>query len=198
MDNKENKPPLFKLKKSSKTVGGFDTNDENEWAFLVKHNYNDLPNFIHLRKMWNIVETPDELDADGNLKKKGIQQSSTIKMYSGFIKDGNFIVTNNQTIIRITFHDIRKAYINTLVTYTEAGYVKDDTISGTPIYYANERSPLVENTTQQGLSTAMAAVMPQSQGTINTSKAVKRPHLFLSAPSVLRNLDPNNNIQKNP
>ena len=61
----------FKFKKASKTIGGFDVNDNTtEWIYLRKEEVNDLPSFIHLQRLWCREETEDDEDASGDSSER--------------------------------------------------------------------------------------------------------------------------------
>lgn len=144
--------PIFQFKKAKITISGIDPDGPSEWELLVKHDTNDLPQFYHFQKLWIRAETPDEVDANGQITKQGVKQVPVVQVYKGFIKDDKFVVTNQGTIQANTFHECHKKFKSALETATKQnGFKKDESrysgIFGQPQqYYANERNPLVSNT----------------------------------------------------
>jgi hypothetical protein len=158
MDNK----PIFQFKKAKVTISGIDPDGPSEYELLIKHNSNDLPEFIHYHKMWISPETPDEIDAEGKVTKPGNKHHPLIQIAKGFIKDEKFLVTSQQTIAAQSYHECHKKFKASLeYAITSFGYKKDEErysgIFGQPQqYYANERTPLLSNAgntlSQQGIT----------------------------------------------
>jgi hypothetical protein len=142
---------IFKFKKvQSKKVGEFDLNDKTEYTLLIKTSYGDLPKFIHMHKLWNVTETPDKLDSDGDIEEKGIKAAPVWEQIMGFVKDGSYVVTGRRAFQSGNYHDIHVKYSSQLERYVEEGFRKDESLynkSGNPVvptYYANERTPMTE------------------------------------------------------
>ena len=156
--------PIFQFKKAKITISGIDPDGPSEWELLVKHDTNDLPSFYHFHKLWIRLETPDEVDADGNVTKPGIKQVPAVQVYRGFIKDERFVVTGQQTISANTFHECHKKFKFALETAIKAnGFKKDEDrysgIFGQPQqYYSNERTPMVS---QDNMKIAMSQLSQQ-------------------------------------
>lgn len=161
--------PLFKFKKASRSIGGFDVNSKDEYDLLIKKEYQDFTKFTHIHKMWNIVETPDETDADGNINKKGKKSISAYQVTSGFIKDGNHIVTSQKTHGSMNYTTAHKSYIIFLDTYiNERGYIKDvdnyqNGVAMVPKYFANEKTSMEEVVQQQTIPIGTANNPPKNK-----------------------------------
>lgn len=131
---------LFKFKKASKMVGDFDTNAETEWDCLVRRDPYDLPQFLHLHKMWNVTEVPAQFDSDGNETVKAVEQQPVVMLHKGFIKDDKFIVTASKPYAHGNYHAARMTYIRLLQAYIQDGYNKDQDAPAVPVYYENEKA----------------------------------------------------------
>lgn len=141
----ENKP-VFKFTKKIRTIGDFDVNDITLYTLLIKEGSGfDFDKFTHFWKGWNIEETADELDGDGNVVTPGIRKVAQYAITQGFIRDGKFIVGFQQTFSHKSFTEIHKNYIDILKTAVDAGYKKDvDNYDNKdqpipPKYYANNQ-----------------------------------------------------------
>lgn len=142
--------PIFKFKKTtSKMVGDFDVNDKSKRTLLIKPQIKDVTLFVHFEKLWNVEETAEVLDPDGNIITNGVKSMPAWRHIQGFIKDDKFVVTVNKMITAMNYHTIHTRYINQLGKYLEEGYVKDiqhytgdEAIE--PKYYVNERTSLDE------------------------------------------------------
>lgn len=136
---------LFKLKKSSKTIGGFDLNDEDLYSFLKKNSVNDFPHFVHIKKLWNVTEVPPYVDPNtGETLQEGVEKQPVIEVLQGFIRDDKYIVQSNNTYTKKTFHEATLAYGRYLEKLIDDDYFKDDSLVDKPQYYRNERTPMID------------------------------------------------------
>jgi hypothetical protein len=136
--------PIFKLKKTSKTVGGFDvTNNTTEWVMLEKLPVNDLPSFVHMQRLWVREETEDIVDADGNITSKGFKKESVVLYYSGFIKDDKYVVTENFRFPCKTDHEAQQFFLKQMNKLSDNGYKMVECDQQHPTYYTNERTPMI-------------------------------------------------------
>jgi hypothetical protein len=135
----------FKLKKSNKMIGDFDTTDPNEWTLLVKEVYQEFSQFIHYRKLW-LIEEREEIQEDS---ENGIEYQFPIKRapacicYRGFIKDGAHVVTSSHTMSGKDFDSVNKTFLKHLeACHVDSGYKKEvamynDGIALCPKYHSN-------------------------------------------------------------
>jgi hypothetical protein len=136
--------PIFKLKKASKKVGGFDVTDNTtEWIMLEKQPVNDLPQFVHMQRLWVREETEDVLDSDGNITSKGFKKESVIMYYSGFIKDDKYVVVDNFRFPHKTDHEAQQFFLKQMSKLSDNGYKMVECDQQHPTYYANERTPMI-------------------------------------------------------
>lgn len=141
---------VFKFKKkTSKKIGDFDVIDNTEWTLLIKPQIQDLPLFVHYRKLWNVEEKSEVTDEDGNVIQEKVEMYPAFEVKTGFVKDGKFIVQQQKSVVKSTYHEIDKLYMKSLDDFIKMGYEKDwNNYNGeepiVPGYYANERTPLTE------------------------------------------------------
>ena len=161
--------PIFKFKKTtSKKVGDFDVNDKSLRTLLIKPQIQDVTLFVHFEKLWNVEETADELDSDGNIVTKGVKSSPVWRHIQGFIKDDKFVVTTNRLTTAMNYHTIHTRYIQQLEKYLAEGYVKDvnhynGEVPIEPKYYVNEKTSLDELQAQSSKMGQLAqSVLPMS------------------------------------
>jgi hypothetical protein len=176
--------PLFKFKKAPVTVGGFDINDNTEWAFMIKQEFGDLPSFVHIRKMWNIQEIPDTIDpSSGEIIRHGVPQVPVVVVHKGFVKDGNFILTVNPYYYnKTTFHEAKQVFKKVIESYLVVGFVKDEVTVGEPTYYLNERTPMVDQnallssttSTSQSQQTIASQALPSGVPSIKAKNPILR------------------------
>ena len=138
--------PIFKFKKAEvKMLGDFNVLSIDEYDLLCKKGFMNEVEFIHIRKLWNIEETADELDSDGNVVTPGNKAKPIYGIVKGFSKDGKFIVTDTHSYGESTFTQIHTRYVNALTALIDLGWKKDDSnyIGDKPIkpvYYKNEKT----------------------------------------------------------
>lgn len=192
--------PLFKFKKTtSRRIGDFDVFDRSLRTLLIKPQIQDVTLFMHFEKLWNVEETADELDSDGNVVTKGVKSSPAWRQLQGFIKDDKFVVTSNRLITANNYHTIHTKYIQELKWCLDKGYIKDirNYIGEIPIepkYYVNEKTSLDE---MQAISSKMGELAQQKmQGAMSsipqpsvTPKAHKLGGIFSN---ILRKKDETN------
>lgn len=124
---------LFKFKKAKVMVGEFDPDDKDEWTFLIKPQIQDVTLFVHFHKQWNVTEVPGveavEEDPDnGIVGVEGVDPISKIPVlhvFTGFIKDGNFVLDKNKPFSYNSFEAVKKDYLDRLTKYIEMGFTKD-------------------------------------------------------------------------
>lgn len=161
--SEETTPSLFKFKKKEvKKIGDFDVLDSTEYTFLVKPIIQDLPQFHHFHKLWNVVEVPGvEPDEQNGIEGvEAVRTSPAWEHSTGFVKDGKFIVTKRRTYSSQTYHGVHKMYVDILERYIQDGYIKDESlycggVPQVPQYYSNEKTPLgqkMANTVLQGIN----------------------------------------------
>ena len=166
--------PVFKFKKTtSKMVGDFDVNDKSKRTLLIKHQIQDVTLFVHFEKLWNVEETAEVLDPDGNVLVKGVKSMPAWRHVQGFIKDGKFVVTVNRMITAMNYHTIHTRYINQLEKYLNEGYVKDiQNYTGEeaiePKYYVNEKTSLDEMQAMSSKMGQLAQQKVQMQGAMSS------------------------------
>jgi hypothetical protein len=195
--------PIFQFKKAKITISGIDPDGPSEWELLVKHDTNDLPSFYHFHKLWIRLETPDEVDADGNVTKPGTRQMPVVQVYRGFIKDDKFVVTGQQSIQANSFHECHKKFKFALESAIKTnGFKKDESrysgIFGQPQqYYSNERTPM-PNLNQSVMGQISQLVSQATQGQPATSG--QNPHIqIIPKKKGLANLmNSISNLQQNP
>ena len=173
--------PIFKLKKSNVIVGGIDVNGPSEWELLIKHDTHDLPKFIHFQKMWNILETEDEVDENGQILKPGIKQQPVVRYFMGFIKDEKFVVTTQNAVSAMNFHDAYKKLKAMLEGKVADGFKKDEqgyagAYAACPQYYSNERTPMtgMNSMSNMNLGQLVQSAMPAPTGNVNVSVTPKK------------------------
>lgn len=192
---------LFKFKKTEiKKVGEFDVNEKYEWCMLRKSQYQDVTVFMHFHKLWNVVEVPEVVDADGTVTTQAIKAQPAFEYNTGFLKDDKFIVTGRKTVHDQTFHGIHKKFINALANGLQDGYKKDWScykldIPQPPSYYHNEKTSENEIMKQQIVN------FQRNQGTTNSGnipvgspiipkKKKVFPHLKLVVPTTPNSNNP--------
>lgn len=166
--------PVFKFKKTtSKKVGDFDVNDKSLRTLLIKPQIQDVTLFVHFEKLWNVEETADELDSDGNIVTKGVKSFPNWRHLQGFIKDGKFVVTVNKMVTAMNYHTIHTRYIQQLEKYLAEGYVKDvqnynGEVPIEPKYYVNEKTSLDELQAQSSKMGQLAQQYVQSSAAVTS------------------------------
>jgi len=192
--------PIFKFKKKeTKKVGDFDVLDTSEWTLLVRPQIQDVTQFVHFHKLWNVVEVPGvEADPDNGIEAvKEVKAHPAWEHRIGFIKDGKFIVTNQKVISEQTYHAIHKRYINSLQNYLDEGYKKDwDNYKldepQVPHYYINERTSQ-EDAMKQQMShilrgnghTASNPIVPASVAVTSVPTPKKKTGMFKILPKLI-------------
>lgn len=142
----ENEKSIFKFKRAEvKLIGEFNLLSNDEYDLLIRRGFIDEVNFIHIRKLWNIIETTDQLDEDGNITTPGNKPQPVYQIVTGFMKDNKFIITNTYTYSDRTFTGIYSKYRNILISFLDDGWIKDKSnyIDDKPIkpaYFKNEKS----------------------------------------------------------
>lgn len=162
--------PLFKFKKKgTKKIGDFDVLDSSEWTLLIKPQIQDVTLFVHFRKLWNVEEQPEVLNADGEVEHQAVKQHPAYEFNTGFIKDDKFIVQKQKPVGEQTYHAIQKRYMMNLENLINEGYQKDwNNYNGdepiVPHYYINERTSQEDLMMQQLAAQAKRQRPPMGSG----------------------------------
>lgn len=193
---------LFKFKKAEvKKVGGFDVNDKHEWTLLVKPQYQDVTSFIHFHRLWNVPETPEVVDANGETIEKAVKAQPAFQYNLGFIKDDKFIVTQQKTVQDQTFHGIHKKFINTLTNALQDGFLKDWNcykldVPQAPSYHINEKTSQKDAIMQQiaAMATQQKAAgnnIPVGSPILGKRRSIKFPkNVRLGVPTTINSNNP--------
>ena len=104
--------------------------------------------------LYSLVEVAEvEADPENGIEaKEGVKAAPAWEYKTGFVKDGKYIVIKSQHISSHTYHEIHKKFIRVLEVSLEGGYKKDynlyvGEVPQVPVYYANERTPISNNST---------------------------------------------------
>lgn len=192
---------LFKFKKAKVMVGDFDPDDEDEWTLLIKPQIQDVTLFVHLHKQWNVVEVPGtpEIEADEangieyQEATPGIMKIPVVHVFTGFVKDGNFVLDKDKAFSHSSFEGVKKDYLKRLQTYTELGFTKDwdmyeHDIGLKPKYYGEGRDINSISNISQAINQSIhqsGGIVQAQTANINTTKKLFK-HIFLKGGNQLK------------
>lgn len=140
---------IFKFKKPEKVmIGGFDPDDQQEWALLIKPQIGDATLFVHFHKLWLVTEQPKiEPDPDNNIEGQDeVVRQSTVMIYTGFIKDDKFVVEKTRPINLKVDIAAQREFLRQLEFYVkELNFEKDwnnyaGDFPAIPSYYGHQDS----------------------------------------------------------
>jgi len=170
--------PIFKFKKTNaKLVGGINILDTNVYDYLEARGFASEVKFLHIKKMWNIVETQDELDKNMNVVKPGVRRQPEFHVIRGFIKDGKLVAEKTQVLKGLDIANITDKYSGFLRECMSQGWKRDKDMydyfgrtEATPTYH------MAANNTgfnMNGLFDAAKTYNPPTQQQMN-EEAAKR------------------------
>lgn len=119
--------PIFKFKKTNaKLVGGINALSTDLYDYLETNGWVKEVKFLHVKKMWNVEETQDELDQNMNVVKPGIKRKPEFHVIRGFLKDGKLVAEKTQVLVGTSIMGIEEKYAGFLRECMSQGWKKDE------------------------------------------------------------------------
>lgn len=118
--------PIFKFKKTNaKLVGGINVLSTDVYDYLEARGFASEIKFLHIKKMWNITETQDELDQNMNVTRPGVRRQPEFHVIRGFIKDGKLVAEKTQVLKGLDMASITDKYSGFLRECMSQGWKRD-------------------------------------------------------------------------
>lgn len=119
--------PVFKFKKiNAKLVGGINVLGPNTYDYLEAKGFASEVTFMHIKKMWTLVETEDVLDQNMNVTSPGIKRKPEFHIIRGFIKDGKLVAEKTHVIKSDSVMGIEEKYSGFLRECLSQGWKIDN------------------------------------------------------------------------
>jgi hypothetical protein len=132
--------PIFKFKKTNtKLVGEINVLSTDLYDYLEGRGFANEIKFLHIRKMWNIIETADKL----------VENKPEFHIVRGFFKEGKLVAEKTNIIKSNNIQGILEKYSGFLRECINQGWKKDQSMYE---YYYNSTGNLISSPTYHMVS----------------------------------------------
>jgi hypothetical protein len=132
--------PIFKFRKTNtKLVGEINVLSTDLYDYLEGRGFANEIKFLHIRKMWNIIETADKL----------VENKPEFHIVRGFFKEGKLVAEKTNIIKSNNIQGILEKYSEFLRECINQGWKKDQSMYE---YYYNSTGNLVSSPTYHMVS----------------------------------------------